>query len=228
MRAAIAWSHDLLTDDERLLFRHLSVFAGSFTLDAAEAVCGPQSTGDGRQMTGERVAVDRPLSTVNAVLDGVACLVDKSLIRREDEAEQPRFGMLETIREFAAEQRVAAGETTDLSRRHADYLLSLPREAEPRLYGPDQSRWFERLQHEHPNLRAALAWSIEQQDGETCLALAAAIWPFWFTRGYLSEGRSWLERALALPGAAFSRSWVEALHGLGALAHQVGDYQRTL
>jgi tetratricopeptide (TPR) repeat protein len=157
-------------------------------------------------------------------------LVDKSLVqRRAGSDHQPRFGMLETIREFAWERLAATDEVSDVSARHAAYFLTVVEEAEPALLGPDQRSWLERLEAEHDNLRAALDWALGSGRVTTSLRLAAALWRFWSVHGHLVEGRAWLERALALapvadPALVDARAAAKALHGAGALAFRQGDF----
>jgi predicted ATPase/class 3 adenylate cyclase len=215
LRATIDWSFDLLDEDERRLFRRLSVFAGGFTLAAAEAVCG----------------ADGPRAL--PVLDGLDSLVAQSLVRRLDGAhDEPRFGMLETVREYAGEQLEASGEATEIRRRHADYFLALAEQAEPALWTAEQTAWLARLETEHDNMRAALAWSqAEPGRMEAGLRLAGSLTWFWNGHGHFSEGRRWLEAALAPDGARGSGATparAKALSGAGMLAGQQGDYGRAM
>jgi tetratricopeptide (TPR) repeat protein len=228
LRSTIDWSHDVLHADEQILFRRLSVFAGGCTLEAAQAVC---TAGD-----------DLPQD----VLDGLASLSDKSLLRlTEGVAGAPRFTMLETIREYALEQLNLSGEAKALRRRHAAYFLDLAERAAPQLHRAEQQTWLARLEAEHDNLRAALTWALDEQaigkpDGtlyehivtlsppqlgtisrvELGLRLASALAQFWSRRGYLSEGCGWLKTGLArapAPTAARAR----ALNALGDLTFSV-------
>jgi non-specific serine/threonine protein kinase len=200
MRAAIAWSHELLDPAEQMLFRRLSVFAGGFTIEAAEAVAGAE----GR------------LPPSVSVLDGVSSLVDKNLLRREEghgqggwedgvdeEAFGPRFGMLETVREFAAEQLEESDEAVDIRRRHAAWCLALAEGAEPPTLGPLDGGSLDVLEAELANVRVALVWLEERGETEVAARLAAALGAFWYLRGRLSEGRDRLERALT-SGAVLS------------------------
>ena len=183
LRGAVAWSHDLLAPPERRLFDRLSVFAGGWTLASAEAVGDPAGLG-----------LDP--------LDAITSLADQSLITRvEDAAGQPRFSMLETIREFGQEQLAATGELAAARRRHGGWFLDLAVAAGPRLTGTDQGEWLDRCDLEHANLRAALAWAVEAGETGRALEAAAALWRFWQQRGHLSEGRRRLEELLALPPA---------------------------
>ncbi|MGH2604646.1 MAG: ATP-binding protein, partial [Dehalococcoidia bacterium] len=185
MRNAIAWSYDLLDANEQQLFRRLSLFSGSFTLQAAEALGAAEH--------------DLDLD----VLEGVASLVKKSLLRPGEPSDgEALFTMLETIREFGLEQLAARGETAEFSRRHAAWYLALAERVEPDLYGGRRQRsGCELLESELDNLRAALSWLIDSGAAEDALRLATALLRFWYTRGYLSEGRDWLERVLALADA---------------------------
>src|ERR687891_655994 len=159
LRGAIAWSHDLLEDAERALFARLAVFAGGWTLDAAEAVADPASVG-----------LDP--------LDALASLVDRSLTRRTDPNGEPRFGMLETIREFAAERLEESSQGDELRRRHAEHYVDLAVTAEPHLTGEDQGRWLDRCELEHANIRAALRWAIDAGKAERAQEAAGALWRF--------------------------------------------------
>jgi predicted ATPase/transcriptional regulator with XRE-family HTH domain len=201
LRNTIAWSYDLLNDNEQQLFRRLSVFVGGCTLDAAEAVCN--------------VAGDLNVD----VLDGVASLVDKNLLRQvEGKAGEPRFTMLETIREYALERLEASGEAEALRGQHTEYYLALAETAEPELHRAEQLLWLQRLEHELDNLRAALAWSqTSAGDAETGLRLAGALGPFWHMRSHWSEGRMWLIRILANPIAKATAARAKALNWAGFL-----------
>jgi predicted ATPase/class 3 adenylate cyclase len=201
LRAAIAWSYDLLDPVERRLFARLSVFTGGWTFESAEAVCDPEELG-----------VD--------ALDGLTSLVDKSLIRRVEAPGRPaRFSMLETIREFGLEQLEATGELEPVRRRHAEHFLRLAEDAEPHLTGDDQGEWLDRCDQEHANIRAALRWAIETGGAGRAQSAAGALWRFWQQRGHLAEGRRWLEEVLAMPsGQAPTAARAKALAGAGGIA----------
>ncbi len=207
MRDAITWSYDLLSPDEQTLFRRLSVFAGGFTEEAATAV------GD--------EAADEDTSTFEVI----ASLVEKSLLRpvEDEKASEPRFIMLETVRELGAELLVTTNEEAATRRRHAEWVLALAERAEPEMVGPDQDAWFDRLEIDLDNTRAALTWAIETRDSAIAQRLVGALWRFWVTRGYLTEGKTWTERALAL-GDASTAVAAKAHHHLGNLALDLGDY----
>jgi predicted ATPase len=181
LRNAISWSHDLLDEQEKTLFHRLSAFAGGCSLDAAEAVC---SDADG--------GLD--------VLAGLTSLVDSSLLTLQELAPEPRFTMLESIRELAREQLAESGEQHEILGRHLAFHVELAERAEPELTGPDQGEWLDRLEAEHPNLRAALGWAVRSGDAEAGLRLGGALWRFWEARGYLIEGEDWLTQVLALHG----------------------------
>jgi predicted ATPase len=214
LRATIDWSHDLLDEDEQTLFRRLAVFIGGRTLEGVEAVCSGIEEDD-------RLA---PLQI--DVLDGLASLVDKSLIQQEEGVDgEPRFTMLVTIHQYAAERLEESGEAEALRRRHAEYFLALAEEAEPELTGPEQAAWLERLEEEHDNLRAALRWAEESGEAETGLRLGGALWRFWDVRGHYSEGRERLAALLALSGASGRMAArAKALNGAGNLAWSQSDY----
>jgi predicted ATPase len=199
LRATIAWSYDLLEPQEQRLLGRLGVFAGGFTLEAAESVCG-----DGLD-----------------VVDGLASLTDNGLARVEGTEEEPRFAMLETIREYAVERLEESDEAEDLRRRHAEHFLALAEEAEPHLRG-SPGDWLDRLEHELDNLRAALDRLEALGESERALRLAAALWRFWYLRGHLAEGQRRLERALGTderPTAARAK----ALNGAAVMAVNTGD-----
>ena len=162
------------------------------------------------------------------ILDALGALVDESLLRLERGAgEEPRFGMLETIREYAVEQLAACGETESTRRAHVAYFTALAERAAPELNaGPEHARWIDRLQREQDNLRAALYWCIENGEVEGGLQLGGAVWRYWFLNGSLSEGREWLQAILRLVGDDAPRSALRAraLNGAGVLASQQGDH----
>ena len=214
LRGAITWSHDLLDRAQQTLFRRLAVFAGGWTLDAAEAVVG----------FGTDPAIP--------VFDGLDALHDSSLIRLQDSSDQdavadPRFAMLQTINEFATEQLVASGELEQVKENHAAWFVDLAIAAEPQLPGPSAVSWLDRLESDHDNLRAALDWLGGQRDGERAVTLAAAMWRFWWLRGHIAEGRTQLESALAVAGSTASAARATALDGAGVLAETQGDYDRA-
>ena len=232
LRDAIAWSYDLLDPGEQRMFRRLSVFAGGCTLDAAAAVGrddeGRRTNDKGRTTKDERRKTkDDPYAVRPARWDAVrllASLVDKSLLRRTAPAELERLYMLETIREYALERLAASDEAEETRRAHALCYLSLAEEAEVAVTGPDQPAWLARLEQEHDNLRAALAWATGGGDLVIGARLAAALWRFWLIHGHLGEGRRWLDAVLAegdsLPEALRAR----ALNAAGRLTLRQGDY----
>jgi predicted ATPase/DNA-binding SARP family transcriptional activator len=210
LRAALDWSHQLLGAGEQRLFARLAVFAGGWTLAAAEAVC-----------EGEGLSPAPPPSS-SSLLDAMQALLEAHLIVRLGEANgEPRFGMLETVREYALERLDAAGQMETARRRHHAWCAALAAAAEPHLRGARQVDWLACLEAEHGNIRAALGWGLEH-DPEATLGLATNTWLFWRLRGDNAEGRAWLERLLdAAPGAAALHA--RALHSLGMLAFAQGD-----
>jgi predicted ATPase/transcriptional regulator with XRE-family HTH domain len=179
LRNTIEWSYRLLSEVEQTLFARLSVFAESWTLEAADAVCNAE--GD--------LAMDP--------LDGMTSLTEKSLVISAENEGPPRFVMLETIREYAAERLQASAEYASLRQHHALYYVSLVETAEPQLRGAEEIRWFDQLLDERHNLRAALIWAREHEQVELGLRLAVALSMFWAVQGYLAEGRAWLDEFLA-------------------------------
>jgi non-specific serine/threonine protein kinase len=228
LRAAMDWSYDLLTEPERALLRRLSVFAGGCSLEAVETVCGE---GNGQRATGNEEGTGPPLVARcslpvarDDVLDTLAHLVDKSLVNARRRDGGVRYGLLETVRQYADERLEEAGEADATRRRHWEWCLALAEESEPALLGPEQGAWLGRLEEEHDNLRAALAWSLAGGEGAPALRLAGALARFWERRGYLSEGRAWLARALATGDDAPAEARAKTLHGAGVLAALQGDY----
>ncbi len=207
LHATMDWSHELLPAQEQILFRRLSVFGGGFTLEAVETVCAGEDL--------ERAEV----------LGLLSHLVDKSLVMVREEGDEARFGLLETVRQYGREKLDESMEEDEARRRHAEYYVDLAEEAERELSGPDQARWLTRLKSEHDNLRAALSWSLgERGDAEPGVRLAAALWPFWFARGYVSEGRRWLDSAISQSGPTATAARAKALSGAGWLAAFQDDY----
>jgi predicted ATPase/DNA-binding XRE family transcriptional regulator len=216
----VAWSHDLLGEDERRLFRCLAVFVGDFSLEAAEATCGQDTEGN--------------------FLDTLASLVDNSLLvslaetAANGEDEEPRFAMLETIREYAAERLESSGEADEMHRAHALYYLALAEATQPEsAVSPQREWWWTRLEKEHDNLRAALRWAIQNGERDTAARFALALWRFWSAR-HLGEGFRWLEAILAMGGTvgaeperqARRRAFLLLIAGILATRH--GDYDRAV
>jgi predicted ATPase/DNA-binding NarL/FixJ family response regulator len=244
LRNAIAWSYDLLDGREQQLFRYLAVFVGGCTIEAAEQVASGEWLVASDQALGVRgqgsEVRDDQHTTRNtqhgagtqsaapgsqpSILDGLASLLDKSLVRQEEATGEPRIRMLETIREYAEEQLVAAGDADRLRERHADYYVALAERAHPEFAGPQVTMWLDRLAQEHDNLRAALRWTLAQAVPERAMRLGAVLAPFWNNRGYWSEGRRWLAAILAHPGAQPPALRVAVLSSAGNLAFRQGDY----
>ena len=204
LRAAIDWSYDLLTPEEQALFTSLSVFVGGFTLEGAAAAAGG-------------LEID--------VVDGVESLLTNNLLRTERIAGgEPRFGMLETIREYALERLAERGDGDAVRRRHAGYYVLLAEQAEPALRGPQQVSWLERLDAELANIRAALTWATRSGEAEAGLRIGAALWRFWQMRGHLREGRESLEQLLAV-GSGSSAQRASAQWAIAAIANIQGDHE---
>ncbi|MEO8751708.1 MAG: tetratricopeptide repeat protein [Casimicrobiaceae bacterium] len=205
LRSAIDWSHDLLTGEEQRLFRRLAVFVGGCALEAIAFIGNIEN--------------DLP------ALDTLESLIGKSLVRQTDAHGEPRFAMLETIREYAGDQLRAAGEEERLRERHRDYFLALAENAEPKLAGPAQAEWLRRLEAEHENLRAGLEWSLVAKGSVGGLRLCGALQRFWTMRGHFSEGRTWCERILGKAGADEStQERARVLNAAGELARFQGEY----
>jgi predicted ATPase len=218
LRNTIAWSYDLLEAGEQQLFRRLSVFAGGFTLEAVEGVGVFEAFGISSPAQADE----------GAVLEQLGQLLDKSLVQtQQGTAGEPRFVMLETIREYATEQLAESSEEATVQEWHAQYFLRLAEEVQPHWSNPEGDIWLEQMEREDANLRAALAWSKANQDGvEIGLRLAGALYFYWFLLGSLREGRTWLEEMLART-ASSERSVARgrALLGAGLLAWAEGDYE---
>lgn len=215
LHAAIGWSYELLSEKERALFRRLSAFAGGWTLEAAEAICA------GEGIEG------------NEVFDLLSRLVDKSLVEMQDQGREARFRMLQTIQQYSRERLLESGESGRIHNRHLDYFLRLVEAAKPHLgyflSDIDMGTWLARLEAENDNLRAALYWSLEKENGpqasaEAGLRLAGNLHWFWFVRGHFSEGRGWLARLLELTSEVSTAMKAQALLTAGYLACWQGDF----
>jgi predicted ATPase/DNA-binding CsgD family transcriptional regulator len=212
MRDAIAWSYDLLDEGEQRYFRRIAVFVGGFTLDAAIDIAGDGTLPEG------------------AVIDAISSLVDKSLLlssavhdAANDGTGEPRFAMLETVREFALDELAGSGEEDVARHAHAQYFRALAERAEPELRGAGQAAWIARLETELPNLRTVLDWSLASGDVETGLRLAGALYWFWFLRNHVAEGRTWFERARAA-GSEPAVAAGKAALGAALLAWRAAEY----
>jgi predicted ATPase len=209
LRATLDWSHALLTEQEQVLFRRLSVFAGGFTLEAAENVCAGSGVGE------------------RDILDLLTRLVSKSLIVFAERKGQARYHLLETVRQYGRDRLQESDEADHVQRRHRDWYLTFAEEANSKLRRHEQDVWLDRLETEHDNLRAALAWSEAARDGiEAGLRLAGALRWFWYINGHWSEGRRWLEETLSAGEGAEPSVLAEALWGAVMLAMMQGDLQR--
>lgn len=206
LRDAIEWSYNLLDEADRKVFARLSVFAGGCTLAAAEAVC--DSMGDLR----------------DGAFDHIVSLLDKSLIQKEDGECEVRFSMLEAVREDAWEHLSAGGDLAMVQRSHAEYFIALAETANFRLVGAEQKHWFDRLECEHDNLRAALNWTIEAGEASLASRLAVALVRFWDIHAHFTEGRRWLERVMSHFSSSMpSDATATLLKAAGALAESQGD-----
>jgi predicted ATPase/DNA-binding CsgD family transcriptional regulator len=204
MRSAIAWSYDLLPDEEQRLFRRLAVFIGGFDLDAVSAVAGV---------------------TDAMAIDGIFSMVDKRLLRLvdRDTDQHPRYRMLSTVREFGLEQLNASGEERSIRAAHAAWVLDMSEQAYAGFFAPGYAAVLARLDAEHDNVRAALAWAEAEGEIETSLRLTRAVSAYWSVRGFYQEGRDWLARALAAGGEPRSQSRIRALLAASWLARSQDD-----
>jgi predicted ATPase/class 3 adenylate cyclase len=207
LRALIDWSYDLLDDSEKNLLCRVAAFSGGCTLQAAETVCA----GDGIEEW--------------EVLDLLTSLSDKSLVVAEEHDIATRYHLLETVRQYAGERLMESGTGKAVREGHRNHFLALAEEAESELMGAAQAKWLERLEVEHENLRAALEWSLAAAESAGGLRLCGALWRFWWTRGHLSEGREWCQRALGKAGGdERTAERAKVLYAAGAMAYYQGDY----
>lgn len=205
LRATIEWSYNLLDFGEQRLFRRLAIFAGGCDLEAVEAVCtdvDPES---------------RP------ILDLLIALVDKNLLRAREVDGEPRFELLRTIQEYAAEQLLGCGELHNAQRRHADYYLGLAEQARQEFVGPRRIYWLERLEREHDNFRSVLTWSLAHGQAETAFRLGGSVWILWAYRGHDREGRQWLTRIAAMEGNVAPAERAKVLNRAAQFEYQQGD-----
>jgi len=207
IRNTIEWSYDLLSPEEQVLFRQLAVFVGGFTLEAAESVCQCQTGFD--------------------VLDGIASLVDKSLLQQKEQADgELRFSMLLTIKEYGLELLAVGGEQAAVEAAHTNYFIALAERAEPELTGAEPKLWLDRLELDHDNIRAAIERALQNGEAENVLRLAGAIWRFWTLRSHFREGRERLATILAATAAAGPTALrAKVLSGAAVLEQNQGDYE---
>jgi predicted ATPase/DNA-binding CsgD family transcriptional regulator len=233
MRAAIAWSYDLLDREEQATFRRLAIFEGGFTLDAAGVIYGTVSVEDLASSAASRPPLTESTPTGSSFLARLRSLLAKNLIRSDPSSAtstaEPRFRLLETIREFGLEQLAASGELDVVQERHARYFLALARsEDEPWLFWERADvKWLDQLEADHDNLRAALQWSLAAPDrAELGARLVSALALFWTIRGHFDSGRAWLDRVLARTevSAVASSLRVNMLRAIALIARQQGDY----
>ncbi len=208
LRGAIAWSYDLLDAAERTFFERLSVCAGGWSIEAATYIADP----DGE------LGLD--------ALDGLTSLVEKSLVRRVETAtDEPRFRMLQTIREFGLERLAANGELAVVRDRHLQAIAGLAEAAELQLIGKDTKAWLDQLELEHDNIRAALRWALDSGQAEIGMLTAGRLWRFWHQRGHLGEGLAMTRELLASPaGQGRTAGRIKALNGAGGLAYWQNDF----
>ena len=213
MRAALDWSHELLSKPERVLFRRLSVFAGGFTLESAEKVCAFGEIGQ------------------EEIFELLARLAEQSLVTVGPDADGTRYGMLEPVRQYALERLEESGEGAAARERHAEHFVALVESARPVFLGAEHPLWLGRLEQEHDNLREALRWAREAGDVCSGLRLVGALSWFWWMRGYLEEGRHWAEEFVSDPfdedRPGYRRVRAKALYGAGELAFGQGDLARA-
>jgi predicted ATPase/DNA-binding SARP family transcriptional activator len=224
LRATLDWSYTLLTEEERTLLRRLAIFTGGWTLEAADGICA--AAGD-------------PLVVPDLVWEPLAGLVHKSLVLLDNApvAGEQRYHMLETVRQYALEHLIAGDEASALLVRYEQWYLALAERAAPELIGAHRQQWLRLLEDDVDNVRAVLSWTLARQgplaatpqapDPEIALRLVVALWRFWDVRGYWSEGRRWVDMALALQGAPPLGLRAAALNAAGSLANNQGDFREA-
>ena len=210
LQATIDWSYNLLSEDERVLLRKLSVFAGGWTLEAAEQVCAS-----------DIIASDQ-------ILDLLLHLVDKSLVVADTNASEPRYHMLETVRQYAQEKLIESEEGEGLRDQHLAYFLDLAEQADKEMHGPNQIEWLEHLEKDHDNHRAALDWCLSNQKTEAALRLLGALaWP-WSMRDHFSEVESWLNKIRVLPDVSdYAGLYARLLNHIGDNRCEGGEFREA-
>jgi tetratricopeptide (TPR) repeat protein len=206
LRGAILWSYDMLDTGDRRLLARFSVFARGGNLAEAEPVCGPEDDIGGD------------------IVDSLDQLADQSLLRRLPDFDEPRFLMLQTIRDFAAERLEESGEAQLIRDRHLEAFIALAQQAQPQLFGPHRKEWLDRLEEDHDNFRAALEWAIAAGKAQQAMRLGGLFWRFWQMRGHIHEGRSRMKAVLAMPNSRqFDEERLMALEAAGGLAYWQAD-----
>jgi predicted ATPase/DNA-binding SARP family transcriptional activator len=208
LAAAVDWSYRLIPPNEQELLQRLSVFAGTFSLEAAEHVCA-----------------DNGLAASD-VLELLASLVKRSLVHVHEGPEAIRYSLLEIIRQFASEQRASNPRAADLAARHADFYATLAETALPHLEQSQSTQWADRVTADYPNVRSALHWAYRGGDSSVGHRLVASLWWYWGQTWQLSEWRFWLDEALRAPDPAEGAAWAQVLHGAGTFAYLAGDLER--
>jgi predicted ATPase/DNA-binding CsgD family transcriptional regulator len=207
LRNTIDWSYGLLNESQQTLLNRMSAFVGGCTIEAAEIVCNA-----------DRILKDE-------LLDLLASLIDQNLVQQVETGGEARFGMLEILREYGLERLDERGEIEEIRRSHASYFLALAEQADPLLEGPKQALWVDRLDHEYGNMRAALETFVDNGELDQALRLGVALWRFWEIRGYLTEGRAWLDQLLSLSiSSRGTKTRAKALYAAGVLADAQCDY----
>jgi predicted ATPase/class 3 adenylate cyclase len=206
LRGAILWSYDMLDAGHRRLLARVSVFARGGNLEQLEPVCGPAEDVGGE------------------VLDALDQLADQSLLRRLPDFDEPRFLMLQTIRDFAEERLEESGEAHLIRDRHLEAFIALAQQAQPELFGPRRKEWLDRLEEDHDNFRAALEWAIANGNAQEAMSLSGLFWRFWQMRGHIYEGRTRMKAVLAMPDSRqFAEERLMALEAAGGLAYWQAD-----
>jgi predicted ATPase/DNA-binding SARP family transcriptional activator len=241
LRSTMDWSYELLSEKEQMLWQRLSVFAGGWTLEAAEKVCSDEAPTPPSPVLTNRGGNEKVSSPVvetgevprsgegdedlapAEIFDLLSQLVDKSIVLVEQKSSEARYRMLETVRQYSHEKLIESGELKDHQHKHSEYFLKLAETARSELAGADQVRWLQQLEMAHDNFRAALEWMLKEQQAEASLRLCKELGMFWMMRSYFREGRDWLTRALQLPDKSASVTRAQALYWSGALAYSQGE-----
>ncbi|HYO48060.1 MAG TPA: tetratricopeptide repeat protein, partial [Gemmatimonadota bacterium] len=210
LETAIGWSYELLDENERTLFRRLGIFDGGFGLELAE----PMFEADG-------------ISALQ-LIDGLATLVDYSLVSQLEIAGKPRFEMLDTVHAYAKKLLAESGEMEEWRRRHAEQVVAWAEEGERYYCTPEQGPWFQWVERDHENIQAAIQWALDRDDASIAVRLGAAVWPFWLGAGHLVRARAWIERILAIKGRAPRSARARALLGASWVASATARHEEAL